>query len=107
MKRLLWSAYFLVVTAPSYATFIWGPNGAADVQETSNGYVISDLNGGGTTVIERNATGYSVMSPRGTTVIEMGGNERVPPVLPIYQEPAPVMIEGGACCPNPPCLSNC
>lgn len=107
MKRLYWSLYFLVVTLPCYATIVWGPYGMTDVQTTSNGYTITNLNGGGTTVIERNATGYSVISPRGTTVIDLQGSESLPPVLPIYEDPAPVGFDSDMCCPSPPCMSKC
>jgi hypothetical protein len=107
MKRLLWSLYFLVVTMPCYSTIVWGPYGMTSVEPTSNGYTITNLNGGGTTVIERNATGYSIISPRGTTVIDMQGEDRLPPVLPIYDAPEPYRGDNSMCCSNPPCLSNC
>lgn len=85
MKKVI--CFGLLASAlPCSATMIMGPHGAAVVNETSNGYTISNLNGGGTTVIERNATGYSVITPQGTTIIDMSpgfGEAPVVPVVPV------------------------
>lgn len=84
MKKMFYFIGLLVCVEQGVAsTTIWGPYGAAIVNETSNGYTISNLNGGGTTVIERNATGYSVITPQGTTIIEMSPNLVDTPVVPV------------------------
>ena len=82
-------------TYKAHAMFVWGPNGAVDVQQTPNGYNIVDLNGRGITTINRSSNGYIVNSPSsGTTFINMSPEEMEEGVdiqLPVPSEVAPVV----------------
>lgn len=61
---------------PAQAMFIWGPDGAADVQETSYGYAISSLSGKGVTTINKTSNGYVVIRPdEPATFIQMSPEE--------------------------------
>jgi hypothetical protein len=72
-KLLLLGAFF---SLPAQAMFIWGPNGAADVQETSYGYAISSLSGKGITTITKTSNGYIVTPPdEPATFIQMSPEE--------------------------------
>lgn len=76
---------FIVCTllvSDAHALYIWGPDGASDVQQTANGYVISSLSGKGITVIDKTSSGYTVLSPRGVTSIEMSPEDRGEVVIP-------------------------
>jgi len=71
-----------LIASNANALYIWGPDGASDVQQTANGYVISSLSGKGITVIDKTSNGYTVLSPRGVTSIEMSPEERGEVVIP-------------------------
>jgi hypothetical protein len=65
-----------VFSLPAQALFIWGPDGAADVQETSYGYAISSLSGKGITTINKTSNGYVVIPPNEpATFIQMSPEE--------------------------------
>jgi|694.fasta_scaffold00444_66 hypothetical protein len=66
----------VVFSLPAQALFIWGPDGAADVQETSYGYAISSLSGKGITTINKTSNGYVVIPPNEpATFIQMSPEE--------------------------------
>lgn len=65
-----------LASLPAQALFIWGPDGAADVQETSYGYAISSLSGKGVTTINKTSNGYVVIRPdEPATFIQMSPEE--------------------------------
>lgn len=65
-----------LASLPAQAMFIWGPDGAADVQVTEYGYRISSLSGKGTTTINKTSNGYVVIKPdEPATFIQMSPEE--------------------------------
>lgn len=66
----------VLFSLPVNAMFIWGPDGAADVQQTPYGYRISSLSGRGTTTINKTSNGYVVIKPdEPATFIQMSPEE--------------------------------
>jgi hypothetical protein len=56
--------------------FMWGPHGAVDVEQTSYGFTLTSLSGGGITSVSRTATGYVIVPPNEpATFIDFDGSE--------------------------------
>lgn len=86
MKRFILFFVLLGHAVVSPAIFMWGPNGAVNVTETGNGYVISDLTGNGNTSIIKTSDGYVIVPPdEPASFIYMDEEERRenPDVFPI------------------------
>lgn len=74
----------LLGSEAAVATMVWGPDGAYTITESSSGYVISSMTGGGNTLVTRTSTGYVIQSPDKPDVYidNTGPGPELVPVLP-------------------------
>ena len=77
-------AALLLLPSFAGATMVWGPDGAYTITESSNGYVISSMTGGGNTLVTRTSTGYVIQSPDKPDMYidNTGPGPELVPVLP-------------------------
>lgn len=89
MKYLLFVALMLLIMAARANTVIYTPGvGGKVLSETPNGYMVTDLSGGGNTLIEDFAGTMVIQSPDGPPTFIRSDDYVTPvePVVPIQQD---------------------